>query len=110
LFTFAVLQAGTMGCFGLAASNFNAIAMFRMGRMAGSASSVQGMISLMGGAVIGSLIGHQWNGQVTFLPAGGLICGSVVMALILTAEKGRLFFDPPHEDHSGAKEAHLPLD
>jgi DHA1 family bicyclomycin/chloramphenicol resistance-like MFS transporter len=98
LFTFALLQAGTMGCFGLAASNFNAIAMFHMGRMAGSASSVQGLISMVGGALIGTVIGHQWNGQVTFLPTGGLVCGIVVLGLILLAEKGKLFTDPPHEE------------
>ena len=98
LFIFALLQAGTMGCFGLAASNFNAIAMFHMGRMAGSASSVQGLISMVGGALIGTAIGHQWNGQATFLPAGGLVCGIMVLGLILIAEKGKLFTDPPHEE------------
>ncbi len=97
LFTFALLQAGTMGCFGLAASNFSAIAMFHMGRMAGSASSVQGLISMVGGALIGTVIGHQWNGQVTFLPAGGLVCGLAVLGFILLAERGRLFYDPLHE-------------
>jgi DHA1 family bicyclomycin/chloramphenicol resistance-like MFS transporter len=98
LFWFAVLQAGTMGCFGLAASNFSAIAMFHMGRMAGSASSVQGLISMVGGALIGTAIGHQWNGQVTFLPAGGLVCGFVVLVFVLIAERGRLFCDPAHEE------------
>lgn len=97
LFTFAVFQAGTMGCFGLAASNFNAIAMVHMGRMAGSASSVQGLISMVGGALIGTVIGHQWNGHVTFLPAGGLVCGVAVLGFILIAERGRLFYDPLHE-------------
>ncbi len=97
LFTFAVFQAGTMGCFGLAASNFNAIAMVHMGRMAGSASSVQGLISMVGGALIGTVIGHQWNGQVTFLPTGGLVCGVAVLGFILIAERGKLFYDPFHE-------------
>jgi DHA1 family bicyclomycin/chloramphenicol resistance-like MFS transporter len=101
LFTFAVFQAGTMGCFGLAASNFSAIAMFHMGRLAGSASSVQGLISMVGGALIGTVIGHQWNGQVTFLPAGGLVCGLAVLGFILIAERGKLFYDPFHEKPAG---------
>jgi DHA1 family bicyclomycin/chloramphenicol resistance-like MFS transporter len=110
LFWFALLQAATMGCFGLAASNFNAIAMFHMGKMAGSASSVQGLISMVGGAVIGSVVGHQWNGQVTFLPAGGVICGTVVLALILIAERGKLFVDPPNDEHFEGQEVHIPFE
>jgi DHA1 family bicyclomycin/chloramphenicol resistance-like MFS transporter len=97
LVLFGILQAGTMGCFGLAASNFNAIAMVHMGKIAGSASSVQGMISLVGGAALGSLIGHQWNGQVTFLPTGTVACGLAAIAFVLIAERGKLFYDPFHE-------------
>ena|SRR5579859_445106 len=105
LILFGVLQAATMGCFGLAASNFNAIAMFHMGRIAGSASSVQGLISLVGGAVVGSYIGHQWNGQVTFLPVGALVCGAAALSFIALGERGKLFFDPPHEHHGAGTEA-----
>ena len=107
---FAILQAGTMGCFGLAASNFNAIAMFHMGKLAGSASSIQGLISLVGGALIGSLIGHQWNGHVTFLPAGSLACGLSALVFVLIAEKGKLFADPAHEEHFETGEPHWPVE
>lgn len=110
LVLFGILQAGTMGCFGLASANFNAIAMFHMGKIAGSASSVQGLISLVGGAIIGSLIGHQWNGHVTFLPAGSLACGLLGMVFVLTAEKGRLFTDPAHEAHYESGEPSWPVD
>jgi len=95
LVRFAVLQALTMGCFGLAASNFNAIAMQHMGAIAGSAASVQGVMTMIGGALLGSLIGHQWRGAVTFLPVGTLCCGVAALLLVLIAEKGRLFGDPP---------------
>ena len=97
LLTFGILQAATMGCFGLAASNFNAIAMVTMGRIAGSASSVQGLISLLGGAVIGSVIGSFWNGHATFLPAGSAACGGIALICVLLAERGRLFYDPMHK-------------
>ena len=110
LLLFGILQAGTMGCFGLAVSNFNAIAMFHMGKIAGSASSVQGLISMVGGALIGSLIGHQWNGHVTFLPAGSLACGVTALLFILTAEKGKLFRDPPHEAHYESDEPTWPVE
>jgi MFS transporter, DHA1 family, multidrug resistance protein len=91
LVTFALLQATTMACFGLAVSNFGAIAMQPMGGIAGSAASVQGVISTIGGAVVASLIGHQWSGSVFFLPAGALCCGLVALTCVLVAEKARLF-------------------
>jgi DHA1 family bicyclomycin/chloramphenicol resistance-like MFS transporter len=95
--TFTILQALTMGSFGLAASNFNAIAMQKMGAIAGSAASLQGITSTIGGAMVGSLIGHQWQGHVTFLPAGTCCCGVAAMMFVLIAEKGRLFRNPPPE-------------
>lgn len=101
--TFGILQAATMGCFGLAASNFNAIAMVTMGRIAGSAASVQGLISLLGGSVIGSAIGSFWNGHVTFLPAGSAACGLVALGCVLIAERGRLFHDPAHKAAQAAE-------
>jgi DHA1 family bicyclomycin/chloramphenicol resistance-like MFS transporter len=89
--TFALLQSLTMGCFGLAVSNFGAIAMQPMGAIAGSAASIQGVISTIGGAAVGSLIGQQWAGSVLFLPAGAFCCGIAALACVLIAEKARLF-------------------
>jgi DHA1 family bicyclomycin/chloramphenicol resistance-like MFS transporter len=83
-----------MGCFSLVTSNFNAIAMQKMGAIAGSAASVQGVLTMIGGAVTGSAIGHHWSGDVVILPLGCLICGVVAMGLILIAERGRLFQNP----------------
>ena len=64
----------------------------------------------MGGALIGSLIGHQWNGHVTFLPAGSLVCGVVALILVLIVEKGKLFTDPAHEAHFETGEPCLPIE
>jgi DHA1 family bicyclomycin/chloramphenicol resistance-like MFS transporter len=91
LVAFAVLQALTMVCFGLTVSNFGAIAMQPMGKIAGSAASLQGVISTIGGAALGSLIGHQWSGSVLFLPAGAFCCGVAAIVCVLTAENARLF-------------------
>jgi DHA1 family bicyclomycin/chloramphenicol resistance-like MFS transporter len=91
LVTFALLQSATMACFGLAVSNFGAIAMQPMGAIAGSAASIQGVISTIGGALVGSLIGHQWSGSVFFLPAGAFCCGVAALTCVLFAEKARLF-------------------
>jgi MFS transporter, DHA1 family, multidrug resistance protein len=91
LLTFALFQAATMASFGLAVSNFGAIAMQPMGAIAGSAASIQGVISTIGGAAVGATIGQQWSGSVVFLPAGAFVCGLVALACVLLAEKARLF-------------------
>jgi DHA1 family bicyclomycin/chloramphenicol resistance-like MFS transporter len=96
LLRFAVLQSATMACFGLAVSNFGAIAMQPMGAIAGSAASIQGVISTIGGAAVASLIGHQWSGSVFFLPAGALCCGIAALGCVLIAERARLFRNHPH--------------
>lgn len=91
LVVFALFQAATMAMFGLAVSNFGAIAMQPMGAIAGSAASLQGVISTIGGAAVGSLIGQQWSGSVFFLPMGALVCGIAALGCVLIAEKARLF-------------------
>ena len=85
------MQSLTMACFGLAVSNFGAIAMQPMGSIAGSAASLQGVISTIGGASVASLIGHQWSGSLLFLPLGALCCGLIAFACVLAAERMQLF-------------------
>jgi MFS transporter, DHA1 family, multidrug resistance protein len=89
--TFALFQAATMACMGLSVSNFGTIAMQPMARMAGSAASIQGVISTMGGASVGSLIGQQWAGSVAFLPTGAFCCGLFAFGCIALAERSRMF-------------------
>ncbi|MCX7056754.1 MAG: multidrug effflux MFS transporter [Proteobacteria bacterium] len=91
LIIFTVMQSLTMACFGLAVSNFGAIAMQPMGSIAGSAASLQGVISTIGGASVASLIGHQWSGSLLFLPLGALCCGLIAFACVLAAERMQLF-------------------
>jgi DHA1 family bicyclomycin/chloramphenicol resistance-like MFS transporter len=62
-----------------------------MGSIAGSAASLQGVISTIGGASVASLIGHQWSGSVLFLPTGAFCCGMVALACVLGAERMQLF-------------------
>ena len=91
LTTFIILQALTMGCFGLATSNFSAMAMENMGHIAGSASSVQGFIGVTGGALIGAVIGQAFRGTTVPLYVGFFGAGLIALALILVTERGRLF-------------------
>ncbi len=91
LVSFAVFQALTLGCFGLATSNFSAMAMENMGRIAGTASSVQGFLSVTVGAVFGALIGQAFNGTTVPLVGGFLLAGLAALVAILITERGRLF-------------------
>jgi MFS transporter, DHA1 family, multidrug resistance protein len=91
IWTFVVLQALTMAAFSLAVSNFGAMAMEPMGAIAGIAASLQGFISTFSGALVGVLIGEQFNGTTVPLAAGSLCCGFVSLGFVLLAEKGRLF-------------------
>lgn len=88
---FIVLQAMLMGCFGLAASNFSAMAMENMGRIAGLASSFQGFVSTLGGAVIGAVIGQSFDGTTVPLYAGFLAGGVAALIVVAIAERGRLY-------------------
>jgi MFS transporter, DHA1 family, multidrug resistance protein len=91
LWVFVVLQGLTMGAMSLTTSNFSAIAMEKVGHVAGTASSIQGVVVTVGGAVISAWIGQHWAGNVSLLPIGALICGLIALALVATGEKGRLF-------------------
>ena len=91
LFVFAALQAVTMACFGLATSNFSAMAMENMGHVAGIAASVQGFVSVILGTLIGAAIGQAFDGSTTPLTLGFLSCGLVALAIVAWTERGRLF-------------------
>jgi len=91
LITFSIMQACKMFCFGLIAGNFGSMAMEPMGHIAGTASSAQGFISTVIGALLGFGIGQAFNG--TTIPFTVSFAALSVMALlmVLWAEKGRLF-------------------
>lgn len=88
---FIVLQALLMACFGLAASNFSAMAMENMGRIAGLASSFQGFVSTLGGALVGAAIGQAFDGTTVPLYGGFLLMGLCAFVVVAVAEKGRMF-------------------
>jgi len=91
LWSFALFQAGAMFCFGLVAPNFGAMAMDPLGHVAGTASSVQGFVTTVGGALLGFYIGQHFDGTVVPITLGFSLCGLVALAIVLVTEKGRLF-------------------
>ncbi|WP_211200676.1 multidrug effflux MFS transporter [Bosea lathyri] len=95
LWSFAAFQGGAMFCFGLLAPNFGAMAMDPLGHVAGTASSVQGFVTTVVGALLGFYIGQHFNGTVVPLTLGFSLCGLVALGIVLVAEKGRLFQPAP---------------
>ncbi|MES2033446.1 MAG: multidrug effflux MFS transporter [Pseudomonadota bacterium] len=91
IWTFAILQAAMMFCFGMVASNFGAMAMEPLGHLAGMAASVQGFVSTVGGAILGWAIGQQFNGSTVPLTLGFALLGLGALLIVLFVENGRLF-------------------
>lgn len=91
ILVFTVLQALMMGCLGLTTSNFSALAMERMGQIAGTASSLQGFVTTIGGALIGAIVGQAFDGSTVPLYLGFLLAGLGALLVILITERGRLF-------------------
>lgn len=94
LWLFLPMLALTIGAFGLVAGNFSALAMEPMGRIAGSASALFGAVTAMGGAVLGGLIAHAFDGTALPFLMGLTLAGAATIVTIYVTEKGRLFREP----------------
>jgi DHA1 family bicyclomycin/chloramphenicol resistance-like MFS transporter len=94
LFLFITIFASAMVPFAMLGSNFNALAMEPLGNLAGTASAFLGFMQTFFGGILGTMIGQAYNGTVTPLAAGFCIVSLAALAVILVAERGRLF--TPH--------------
>ncbi len=72
-------------------ANMNSLAMQPLGKVAGTAASAFGFIQTIGGAAIGMFIGRMFDQSIIPLALGFTIVGFACLALVLLAEKGRLF-------------------
>ncbi|MEZ5997244.1 MAG: multidrug effflux MFS transporter [Hyphomonas sp.] len=81
----------TFACFGLMGSNFSALAMEPLGKIAGTASAAYGFATTTVASLIGMAIGTQFNGTTIPLMLGFVCLGVSSLAVILITEKGRLF-------------------
>ncbi|MFP5329772.1 MAG: hypothetical protein ACLGHC_06510 [Alphaproteobacteria bacterium] len=88
---FILFQALAMICFAFTTSNLNAIALENMASIAGTASSVQGVIGTIGGAAIGFAIGQSFNGTVQPFLWGMAACALATVLLVILTEPHRLF-------------------
>ena len=91
IWSFAILQAAMMGCFGLAGSNFGSMSMEPLGHIAGTGSSLQGFISTVGGALLGIAIGQSFDGTTVPVTLGFLLLGLSALVIVLVTERGKLF-------------------
>jgi len=107
LLSFTILQAASVACFGLAASNFSALAMEPVGHLAGTASSIQGFISTVSGALLGIFIGQSLDGSTVPLTVGFCLLGTASVMIVLIAE-GRLFRPPDPIPSDPQIELHSP--
>ncbi|WP_395644934.1 multidrug effflux MFS transporter [Terricaulis sp.] len=94
---FIVLLSVTFSMFGLISSNFSALAMEPMGRIAGSASALYGAVTATGGAIIGGLIARAFDGTPLPFAIGLVGVGLATLLCVLLTERGRLFHDGPRE-------------
>jgi DHA1 family bicyclomycin/chloramphenicol resistance-like MFS transporter len=99
IWLFVALQAAKMATFGLIGANAGALAMEPLGHIAGTASSLQGVITTFGGALIGLAIGQQFNGTTLPFLTGFAVCGTAALAVAWWANR------PPAPDCFNQAEA-----
>jgi DHA1 family bicyclomycin/chloramphenicol resistance-like MFS transporter len=88
---FITLFAVSMFLYGWIGSNFNSLAMEPLGHVAGTASSVLGFTTTIGGAALGAAIGQAYDGTALPLVGGYCVLSIVGLGFVLFAEKGKLF-------------------
>lgn len=98
LITFMILQALTMLCVAFTSSNFSSISMEPFPKGAGVASSFQACLTTAISSLLGGIVGRAFDGTVVPFTLGLLGFGTVALAIIVWAERGRLFTRPHNED------------
>ncbi len=94
LAVFTLLMMVNVGLIGFIGSNFGSIAMEDFGHMAGIASSYQSFARTLLAATAGAVIGQQYDGSTLPLAYAFLMSAVLGLALVLWAERGRLFTRP----------------
>lgn len=86
-----LLLGANISAFALVPANFNALAMEPLGHVAGTASSVLGVITFTGGAILGALVGLAFNGTLIPLAAAFALFGWTAVGIVYWTERGNLF-------------------
>ncbi|WCT74103.1 multidrug effflux MFS transporter [Sphingomonas naphthae] len=91
IWVFGLFMGLQMACFTLIGSNFSSMAMEPVGDLAGTASSIQGFTTTVGGAMIGSAIGQSFDGTTQPMAMGFVLVSLVALGIVLVTERGKLF-------------------
>lgn len=92
---FTALLSVTFGAFGMIASNYSALAMEPVGRVAGSGSALFGAVTASGGALLGAVIGRAFDGTAAPFAAGLATIGVLALVSVWITERGKLFGPKP---------------
>ncbi|MBI1391200.1 MAG: MFS transporter [Alphaproteobacteria bacterium] len=107
--TFVGFLSAGFFCIGLIGPNSSALAMERMGHIAGSAAAANGFASTTVAGMLGAIIGQQFDGTTEPIVAGFAIFSVLSLAVVLWVERGRLFqigeFDGETSDGTSSKRA-----
>jgi DHA1 family bicyclomycin/chloramphenicol resistance-like MFS transporter len=101
---FVIFQGLAMACFAFTSSNMGTLAMEHMGPIAGTASSVQGVVGTIGGAFIGLMIGQAFDGTAQPFLWGMAGCAAISLVIVLLTEPKRLFAGVDMEAQARAME------
>jgi DHA1 family bicyclomycin/chloramphenicol resistance-like MFS transporter len=110
---FIILQGLTMASFAFTSSNLGTLAMEHMAHIAGTASSVQGVVGTVGAALIGFLIGQQFDGTPVPFLIGTAACAAGGFLTIVLTEPKRLFAPmqaDPEEQEAARESTAVPED
>jgi DHA1 family bicyclomycin/chloramphenicol resistance-like MFS transporter len=110
---FIALQGLTMACFAFTSSNLGTLAMEHMAPIAGTASSVQGVVGTLGAAILGFLIGRAFDGTVIPYLVGTALCAALGFIVIVLTEPKRLFAPmqaDPEEQEAARESTAIPED
>ena len=91
LLLFVILQGLTMCAFAFTSSNFGTLAMEHMAAIAGTASSVQGMLGTIGASLIGYAIGRAFDGTILPYVIGTAVCATGGFIAVILTEPRNLF-------------------
>jgi DHA1 family bicyclomycin/chloramphenicol resistance-like MFS transporter len=89
LAVFGTFLLSSLFVFGFLGPNFNAMLMEPVGHVAGSAAALCGFVTTVGGAVVGGLVGHAYDGTTRPFVYGQAILGVIALALLMGTERRR---------------------
>jgi len=78
-------------CFGLIVSNFNAISIEPLGKVAGTASSIMGSYTTLSGALLGAIVGQAFDMTAWPINVAFVVFSGLALIIVLITERGRLF-------------------